>query len=111
MPPLEVGKKYLVEPKDIRMISNPGRIMNNADIKKPPIAKYLGGKAFLFDSDTAALGVHTEIPDKAYWKFTPEDGGDPVEVHDTNDPQPVSGGRRKTRKHTRRVRKTRRRHR
>ena len=111
MPPLEVGKKYLVEPKRkyAHMIFNPGRIMNNADIKKPPVAKYLGGKTFLFDSDTAAGGVHTEIPNKVYWKFTPVDGGDPVEVDDKYDPHGVEEGGRRTKKSKRRVPKTRRR--
>jgi len=91
------------------MIFNPGRIMNNADIKKPPVAKYLGGKNFLFDSDTAAGGVYTEIPNKVYWKFTPVDGGDPVEVDDKDDPHGVEEGGRRTKKSKRRVPKTRRR--
>ena len=107
MPPLEVGKKYYVEPKmaHLHMI-NANTIMNNPDIRKPPIAKYLGGKTFLFDSDTVALGVHTELK-KQYWVFTPVDGGDPLAVDDKNDPQPLEGGRTRKRK-SRKSRKSRR---
>jgi len=93
---------------------NADRIMKSADIRQPPVAKYLGGKTFLFDSDTAALGVQTELGTKFYWVFTPIDGGDPVAVDDKNDPQPVveGGRRRKTRggRHRRRGRKTSRRY-
>lgn len=116
MPPLEKGKKYLVRPKPgFPDRPNLDRIMNNPDIRQPPTAKFLGGTYFNFDSDTAGLGVQTNL-NKFYWVFTPVDGGDPVAVDDQNDPQPVVDGgrrRRKTRggRHRRRHgRKTRRSH-
>ena len=73
MPPLEKGKKYLVRPKPgFPDRPNLDRIMNNPDIRQPPTAKFLGGTAFNFDSDTAALGVYTNL-NKFYWVFTPVD--------------------------------------
>ena len=110
-PPLEKNKKYLVRPKPAFARDNPNldRIMNNPAISHPPTATFLGGTAFNFDSGTAALGVYTNL-NKFYWVFTPVDGGDPKPVDDKGDPQPLTGGRRrrKTRKHKRLSRKTRR---
>ena len=111
-PPLEKGKKYFVTlnrrfPPDKPNID---RIMNNPAISHPPTARFLGGTEFNFDSGTAELGVYTNL-NKFYWVFTPVDGGDPKPVDDHKDPQPVADGgrrRRKTRKHKRLSRKTRR---
>jgi len=112
MPTLEKGKKYFVRPKSAFARDNPNldRIMKNPAIRQPPTATFLGKTAFNFDSDTAGLGVQTNLT-KFYWVFTPVDGGDPKPVDDKGDPQPVVDGgrrRRKTRKHKRLSRKTRR---
>ena len=105
MPPLEVGKRYFVTPKKNADPYNTKKIMNSVDIRKPPVARFFGGNGFLFDSDTSAGGVHTELK-KQYWVFTPVDGGDPLAVDDKNDPQPLEGGRTRKRK-SRKSRKTR----